>query len=362
MHARFSPSSQPRRGQAGFTLIELLVVIAIIGILMALLLPAIQKVREAANKMLCGSNLRQIGIALHNYYGDYNKFPPGNVTEGNCCGTRGGTNWAVELLPYIEQDALAKRYDHRYVPNVAMIPNGFSNEHPNNKLVREAFIKMYTCPSDVDTTAILVPASGPANDLRPQIPYRRGSYRAVSGITPFVGIGVNDGRVFWDTCEPGLIRNLPSRFGRVLPAQWKGLLHSVGARARECAPQGNRNARETFASITDGTSNTIVVGEYTNIDVPRRRTFWAYSYTSYNSSSITGHSAVLDNSYNRCRTLLAQVGITDNPCKRGFASMHAGGLNWLFGDGSIRTISRGVDINLLMALGTISGGELAPLD
>jgi prepilin-type N-terminal cleavage/methylation domain-containing protein/prepilin-type processing-associated H-X9-DG protein len=342
-------SSLVRRRRFGFTLIELLVVIAIIGILMALLLPAIQKVREAANKMLCGSNLRQIGIALHNYYGDYNKFPPGNITEGTCCSTPSGTNWALELLPYIEQDALHKRY------NFAL----FNNNAANVTNVNQAFIKMYTCPSDIDTNALDIPASGPA----PLVQYRRGSYRAVSGITPFLGVGAADGRVFWDTCEPGLIDAMGSRVGGVIPTAWKGLLHAVGAgNIRQCAPQGNRNARETFASIVDGTSNTIVVGEYTNIDVPRRRTFWAYSYTSYNQSSIAGHSAILNNSYNRCAQLLAGVVGHDHSCKRGFASMHAGGLNWLFGDGSIRTISTGVDMNMLMRLATINGGEIVQID
>jgi prepilin-type N-terminal cleavage/methylation domain-containing protein/prepilin-type processing-associated H-X9-DG protein len=342
----FSSRGRCRRG---FTLIELLVVIAIIGILMALLLPAIQKVREAANRMLCGSNLRQIGIALHNYYGDYNKFPPGNITEGVCCSTPSGTNWAIELLPYIEQDALHKRYNYAL----------FNNNAANVTNVAQAFIKMYTCPSDIDVTEKIVPASGPNNGLI----YARGSYRAVSGITPYFGVGSADGQVFWDTCEPPLIDALGSRVGGVIPAQWKGLLHAVGAgHIRQCATQGDRNAREKFASMVDGSSNTIVVGEYTNIDVPRRRTFWAYSYTSYNSSSISGHSAILNNSYNQCAATLRAVGITDNSCKRGFSSMHPNGLNFVFGDGSVRYVSRGIDINLLMGLATIAGGELAQLE
>src|SRR5919108_5615853 len=107
-----------RRLRPAFTLIELLVVIAIIALLMALLLPAVQKVREAANKMLCASNLRQIGIAAHNYHNDYFKLPPGNFYMRYVGGTtydRDTFNWdavhagsLVALLPYMEQDNLFK--------------------------------------------------------------------------------------------------------------------------------------------------------------------------------------------------------------------------------------------------------------
>jgi prepilin-type N-terminal cleavage/methylation domain-containing protein/prepilin-type processing-associated H-X9-DG protein len=343
MYCRFSSFLGLRRGRSGFTLIELLVVIAIIGILMALLLPAIQKVREAANRMLCGSNLRQIGIALHNYYGDYQKFPPGGITEGTCCSTQSGTNWAIELLPYIEQDALYKRYNQ-----------AATNEHASNAFLRTQFVKPYVCPSDIDTTALDRPASGPGSNLQ----YRRGSYRAVSGVLPFLGRGAADGRVFWDACEPGLIRALGFSS---LPTQWKGLLHSHGAgHIRECAGQGNRNARETFASMADGTSNTVVVGEYHTIDTPRRRTFWAYTYTSYNQSTLVGNSAALDNSYARCAANLTRAAGHDHSCKRTFGSMHPNGMNFVMGDGSIRYVSRGIAVNILMALGTINGGELAP--
>src|SRR5262249_32917461 len=111
-----------RTARAGFTLIELLVVIAIIAILIGLLLPAVQKVREAANRMSCTNNLKQIGLALHNYHDTESTFPPGGITNGFCCGTQSGPTWTIWLLPYIEQAALYKQYDFSK-----------TNEHPNNQ-------------------------------------------------------------------------------------------------------------------------------------------------------------------------------------------------------------------------------------
>src|SRR6476469_3776757 len=96
----------PRRYRTGFTLIELLVVIAIISILIGLLLPAVQRVREAANRISCANNLKQIGLAMHNYHFNFEKLPPSRVNDS-------GATWAVGILPEMEQDNLHRQWDLR---------------------------------------------------------------------------------------------------------------------------------------------------------------------------------------------------------------------------------------------------------
>ena len=139
-------TSQRKRG---FTLVELLVVIAIIGVLVALLLPAVQAAREAARRMSCGNNLKQLGLALHNYHDTFNTFPPGGITPGNCCGTPSAATWTIFILPFIEETALQNQYNF----NVW-------NRDPVNAQVRESFIKAYLCPSDLNKRRTERPESG----------------------------------------------------------------------------------------------------------------------------------------------------------------------------------------------------------
>jgi prepilin-type N-terminal cleavage/methylation domain-containing protein/prepilin-type processing-associated H-X9-DG protein len=326
------------RSRFGFTLIELLVVIAIIAILIGLLLPAVQKVRDAAARAQCANNLKQIGLALHNHHDALGTFPPGGMQTG-VNGTPCYTNWAIEILPYMEQSALYSRY------NQALL-----NENTAQKFVNQSRVKTYECPADILIGKLERPASGPQ-----KYAYMHGSYRAVSGRSGAIGRG------FWDTFESQF---WPPNFR--MDQSWRGALHGTavsynGVPAQNAtgpggAPLSQMGGPERIATVIDGTSNTLMVGEWSTMTTSNRGTFWAYTYASYNQSSVTSESRILNNNFNRCASMPGQG--ADNPCKRSFGSFHTGGSNFVMCDGSVRFVSNAVDINLLAAAATIAGSEV----
>ena len=313
----------------GFTLVELLVVIAIIGILVGLLLPAVQAAREAARRMQCGNNLKQIGLAFHTYADANKRFPPGNITDGTCCSTLSHTVWSVSILPYLEQANLNARY------NPALPLEDIAND-----FVRTQKMPSYNCPSDPIAGQLLVPASGPANDLSPQRQAMTSSYRGMGG----VGWGLAGEYIYrrqWDSSDILDARALPTL---------KGILHWTG----RVNGQANQYKPETFGTISDGTSNTLLVGEYTTKTSPRRTSFWAYSYTSFALSCATPESRTLIPDYDKC---VSQG--DSNPCKRAFGGFHTGIVQFVKADGSVNPISISLDMNVYKAISTIAGGEVA---
>ena len=276
MHARKKTETKAR---TGFTLIELLVVIAIIAILIALLLPAVQQAREAARRTQCKNNLKQLTLAIHNYHETANCFPMGGVTLGNCCGTRSGTNWAISILPYMDMVTLYDRYNF----NV-------TNEDPANAFVRTQRVEAHFCPSDTQAGVLRRPASGPGNTLN----YMTSTYRCVAG--------KSNGAGWWDNNQFTSIGNI----------SWKGIFHTISG--------NSQLSIETTASVLDGTSNTIMIGEYTTTTTNRRTSFWAYTYTSFNSSDVHEQARTLIPNYDVCVAIGGAGG--SNACKRGWGSPH----------------------------------------
>lgn len=322
------------RQRQGFTLIELLVVIAIIAILIGLLLPAVQKVREAAARMQCQNNLKQIGVALHNYNGVYEGFPCILTT-----GTSGPTystqhSWLVYTLPYIEQDNVWKLvkfptrpYNDPYYTTSNVDNSALGNSVDNNNLpAAQSRIKTFLCPSDPNGTRI-----EPAPDAR-------------AG-TNYVG---NQGTA----------------------ARWRNDNNGVFG----------QNAKTRIADITDGTSNTLAVSEclrgdydvntlrdnYVGIrnvtDASNISTCQAHSpnFSDRGGYWIGGQSS--NSMFNASRPpndpLLdcwgPSLGVTNYAAR----SAHTGGVNAVMCDGSVRFYNNSTSATVWAALGTRNGGEV----
>ena len=341
------------RTRTAFTLVELLVVIAIIGILVALLLPAIQAAREAARRTQCANNLKQISLAILNFESSKTTFPPGVVQSAPLTGGDYYNGWTREIMPYAEDQALQNLYPD---PDVAIYD-------PSLQAFREAFVPTYNCPSDTDSE-IVVPQSGPpdnesltdagADVARSVARYRTGSYRGNAGRT--------DGFTTWDLWEDLPPAGGVSSRGTGLHAGWRGPLHAI-LRPGDPAPANALNV-PAMRHVIDGTSKTLLVGEYTNTDYNRRRTLWAFTFGCYVLSQTVDQPRVFGGEYWTC----ANAGDSSTPgqpnsgafsrvCKRGWHSFHPSGMNAAYCDGSGRFIPFDVDLRAFAAIGSIAGGE-----
>ncbi len=291
-----------------FTLIELLVVIAIIAVLIGLLLPAVQKVREAANRLKCANNLKQLGLACQTYHDAHGSFPPGYKAwpSADPMATSPGWGWAAYLLPYIEQGNLDQSLQYSY-----------PIEHPANATARLTILPLYLCPSDpsVPLSFTVTDANGqPLADVAPT------SYAASWGI--------------------GQLANIPG------PGE--GIFY--------------RNSHVRIADITDGTSNTTMIGDRAwsqtmtpwagavngGVVLPGPANVWLGSPDAVAPAPI--FCLVHNNKINpRDDT---DGGLDD------FSSGHPGGVNMVFADGAVHFLNNAMDHATFMALGTRAGGEV----
>ncbi len=305
--------------RAAFTLVELLVVIGIMGVLIGLMLPAVQKVREVANRASCTNNLKQIGLGLHHYHDAHGRLPPGYAATApyvdGATDTMPGWSWAAYLLPYLEQQGLCEQIDF--------------SQPAGNQSAGQGVLKMFLCPSDMPPDAPFIVADAFGDPVAKAAP---SSYAACCG-------GDESGTA--------------DQYGQ-------GLFF--------------RNSQIRFADIKDGLSNTIMIGErsWTNAEG-----VWAAAYTDGIIQRGPGNVCPGNATNVASALVLAHCHLLNTRTDTDgglddFSSQHLGGVNFLFADGSGRFLrdvpadnpdgSYTADSLIFQAMATRAGGEVTPYD
>ena len=325
-----------RRGARGFTLIELLVVIAIIAILIGLLLPAVQKVREAASRMKCQNNLKQFGLALHNYHDVNHKLPPGGLFLNWDWNDDRGT-WIVYTLPYVEQDNLYKAIQ-------AAAGGGIDSTYNSVGIAENAG---GTFPG-VFTGVRLPLIRCPSDDYDPKVQ----TTNYVGSLGPQCAIG---------PC--GYNPNQQYCNGQAQVPSWgypTSPDHGNSPNAQDIRGLFNRVGAElSFASIPDGLSNTILIGESLPGSHDHLQNgqgyWWRFNGGASHCTTIIPINYLMpeqvDNS--QCQTATYNWDIS-----WGFKSRHTGGSNFLFGDGSVHFINSTIDQRTYALIGCRNDGQV----
>jgi len=351
---RRSPRGFSLACAAGFTLVELLVVIAIIGVLVALLLPAVQSAREAARRMSCQNNLKNIGLAALNYESTFGLLPPSSRNQ--TAPSKNGMSWPVIILPYIEQGALGEEVARRIKEFERRNPNTDAGAYNLGDL-NDLRLDLYLCPSDTEV----------------QGKFRQGSssssYSAIAG-------------------------SFISRFNRLtgttpICAQEE---YCVGSAASGINTDGTMypGSEIQFRKIIDGTSNTALVGErWYQLRIWTAGNYHGDNYcrgkpqpcempvTGYTPQGAFSSAAKnLDERYpinaslNVVGYYVSHDNSRDRPTKPGnapasmqynnllYASFHPGGANFTFVDGSVHFLDDSIDIDTYLAYGSRDGGEI----
>jgi prepilin-type N-terminal cleavage/methylation domain-containing protein len=316
-----------------FTLIELLVVIAIIGVLIGLLLPAVQKVREAANRMKCSNSLKQLALACMNYEGSYGYLPPGGIWLPNPASSGGNwssakQNWIYSVLPYVEQQGLYNQLEPD--PNRTSVNGGYW-------MPTIPVIGMLRCPSDSVLTD--APISNYVANIGPICTAGPG------GCTNPFGAFNYCNQPSWGYTATSTVDDESNRLDQV-----RGAFSRLGAVVR-------------LADISDGLSNTLLIGEC--LAYEHDHIYGNQHYLNANSGNSHCTTVVPINyktDYHDNPWAGACVGNPDHNYDNwavswGFKSNHAGGANFAFGDGSVHFISQTIDMKTYCLLGCRNDGH-----
>jgi prepilin-type N-terminal cleavage/methylation domain-containing protein/prepilin-type processing-associated H-X9-DG protein len=328
-----------------FTLIELLVVIAIIAVLIGLLLPAVQKVREAAARVKCQNNLKQLGLAVHNYHDANGFFAPGGIDVTGVGAPKLGIpataqhiahGWAIQILPYIEQDALFRNYNMR-----------LDWRHPANQPTVSSPIAIMQCPSVFSTDRIFTRTDTTFGTVR----QAAGDYSVDNAINTAIRDGTS-----WNLTD-NLGNNVSVANSGDSPKYW-GVMRVY----RYDGPGDPDNTPNLYqiTDVVDGTSNTMIICE--DAGRPQR---WTSTGMKPTVNPVSGSAwADRDNEYITHGAQPDGSGSQPGPCAincdndNEIFSFHQGGANVLFADGSVHFLSKDIKIRIIGRLITKAGGEV----
>ena len=345
--------------RSGFTLVELLVVIAIIGVMVGLLLPAVQAAREAARRMSCSNNMKQLGLGLHNYHASYNKFPAG-VRGGSSASEGWGLPFYHGILPFIEQQALWEQIRvtgttaaPAQCPGWIGVPWVGSAGQLNNAVVKDVVVTSFVCPSNPMAPNMLT------NGTNMTFP----SYIGIEGGVDEDVITVAAGASPPAAGAPGDTDRFQNKRQRLSAGggiqSWGGALVGI--------------EYLTFKNITDGTANLIMLGEVgtwmvdPNKNQVDMRNYWGWTMGTADATVVTtfvDHSGV-DTRHCHLTSIRYPIGtkVTTLPgigadfhANNPLISAHTGGVQVTLADGSVRFLTNSTDLPLLKRLATRDSG------
>ncbi|QDT66883.1 DUF1559 domain-containing protein [Calycomorphotria hydatis] len=353
------------RVRMGFTLIELLVVIAIIAVLVGLLLPAVQQAREAARRSQCTNNLKQFGLAIHNYHDAHNVLPGAFFSTLTTDGTgtadidattwddAPGWGWGTMLLPFLDLSNTFTNF-------------GIEKElwHADNLPFIKEKLPVFLCPSVAGGDESFIVVDGTAGGATPLL---KGGSQIEMGRSHYVASAGHHG--CWDSCSA----NTSTQYVTSVPALSTATIQIAGDLFKILNGPFYRNGKVIFQDVTDGLSQTIFIGEHTSSlsdkawagIVPGAYVFPKTGTATEQSAAtlVSAHSVLTGSRIPGTISSASDIVQVPNDPKKNvdqFESEHTSGVNTLLGDGSVHFIAETIDSSVFAALSSMNGGEIAP--